>query len=460
MASDASPPASSFPASLGPGARPPQAGQASPGTTLREVMDIRRAYQITVDPTSLHLGYQLDGQTRRYSIPFENMPIGAITKRMCFGGVRGAQVTGIFIIDAIRGAENMTGQQLSQTEAEGFAKHSVKRIQYAVMGNLVAVVGAYAVAYRGIKDMKFPFMKPKDAERYTNFPNRFYPILRGSGARLMWQMTRFNVYALIGLFAAGPVFASMGDVSMMAGLYQDHRTRSVLTKMKEQGGFNRISSNRSRPGQPKAQPQSQISGDDLSPQDTQQDQGSGYGGAESYPSGDSSFSDASADDQGTLQQATAWGQAPEARSTQRQERQQAQRPNSSPTPTSSSSSDFFFDDASPVADNDAAGANRSRTGGSSDGSGESVWSRIRRGNTAAATTTASSAPSPDSSFSNQSSYSSQPLDEDQQQQWQRQKAQREFDAMLEQERKQSGREDYWQGAPNRSADGAGEGERP
>ncbi|RMZ77399.1 hypothetical protein DV738_g4425, partial [Chaetothyriales sp. CBS 135597] len=443
-AASESPPPSSFPASLGPGARPSQAGQASPGTTLREVMDIRRAYQITVDPTSLHLGYQLDGQTRRYSIPFENMPIGALTKRMCFGGARGAQVTGIFIIDAIRGAENMTGQQLSQTEAEGFAKHSVKRIQYAVMGNLVAVVGAYAVAYRGIKDMKFPFMKPKDPERYTAFPNRFYPILRGSGARLMWQITRFNVYALIGLFAAGPVFASMGDVSMMAGLYQDHRTRNVLTKMKEQGGFNRISSNRSRPGQPKAQPQQQISGDDLSSQDPQQDQSPGYGGIESY-NGDSSFSAASVDndDQSNLP-ASGWSQTPQARSKQPQERQQAQRPKSSPTPTSSSSSDFFFDDASPVADNDSARANRSRTSGSGDDSGESVWSRIPQ--------------EADSSFSNQSSYSSQPSDDDQQQQWQRQKAQREFDAMLEQERRQSGREDYWQGAPNKSADGAGEGE--
>ncbi|RMZ85902.1 hypothetical protein DV736_g6544, partial [Chaetothyriales sp. CBS 134916] len=360
MASDTLQP-SSFPASMGPGARASQAGQPSPGTTLREVMDIRRSYDITVDANSLHLGYQLDGQARRYSIPFENMPIGALTQRMCFGGARGAQVTGIFIIDAIRGAENMTGEQLSQTEAEGFAKHSVKRIQYAVVGNLAAVAGGYALAYRGIKDMKFPFMKPKDAQRYTTFPNRFFPILRDSGARLMWQVTRFNVYALIGLFAAGPVFASMGDVSMMAGMYQDSRTRSP------------------------------------------------------------------------------------------QQRQPAPQPN--PSPTSSSSSDFFFDDASPTADNASARASRS-SATSRDGSGESVWSRIRRGNTP----TATSAPTLDSSFSDQTSYSSQPVDDDQQQQRQRRNAQKEFDAMVEQERRQSGREDFWKGTSDQSVEGAGEGE--
>ncbi|RMZ85613.1 hypothetical protein DV737_g542, partial [Chaetothyriales sp. CBS 132003] len=335
---------------MGPGARPSPAGQSSPGTTLREVMDIRRSYHITVDANTLHLGYQLDGQARRYSIPFENMPIGALSKRMCFSGERGARVTGIFIIDAIRGAENMTGEQLNQAEAEGFAKHSVKRIQYAVAGNLAAIAGAYALAYRGIRDMKFPFMKPKEAQRYTAFPNRFFPVLRGSGARLMWQVTRFNVYALIGLFAAGPVFASMGDVSMMAGLYQDNRTRSVLTKMKEKGGFNRIASNRSRPGQAKAQPQQQPSGDDMMPQDFQQDQDSSYGGIDAY-GGDPSFSNASGDSQ------SASG------TTARSQSSQTQSPQSQPGPgpASTSSSDFFFDDASPIADSDSARASGSRT---------------------------------------------------------------------------------------------------
>ena len=432
-------------------------------------MDIRKTYNVNVEANRLNLSYDLDGQTRSYSIPFENMPIGGFAQTICFGQ-RTSKVTGIFVIDAIRGAENITGQQLSQTEAEGFAKHGVKRIEYGVAGNMIALAGAYGIAWTGRKDMKFPFIKPKEPERYTNFPNRYAPILQGSWARLAWQFTRANIYAFIGLLAAGPLFGSMGDVSMMVGLYQDGRTQSVLKKMKEKGGFDRINSNRPRPGQPKAQPQAQPQGDDMSPQDGYQD--SSYGGVDAY-SGDGAFTDGSTDSGLMSDSIAAQRQIQQSQQTSPQRRPPV-RQQSQSQPEKSSSSDFFFDDASPTAGNDpdmAAPTPYNRR------SGESAWARIRRTNPNTEQQNYTGRHTAEQNLRRNIGELSQSTSEleqkvkqpggfgvvggggggetkgdsfsfsrsDEERQLAKQQAQREFDAMLEKERKDSGSADYGRG---------------
>lgn len=359
----------------------------------------------------------------------------------------------------------MVGQQLTQTEAEGFAKHGTKRIQYGVWGNLIALTGAYGLAYTGKDKMKFPFMKPKDLERYNNFPNRYIPILRGSWARIMWHITRANIYAGIGLLAAGPLFSSMGDVSMMVGLYQDSRTQNILKKMKEKGGFDRINSNRSRPGQSKAQPQTQSQDLDSSPQEDYQS--SSYGDASAY-SGDSSFTDSSTDS-GLMSDSSAssrqFQQSQQASPSQR--RPQPTRQSLPQSPSPSASPDFFFDDASPTAGNDP---NQSTPNPYQHQGSGSAWSRVRKGNSdtdqadytgrytreqnlqSASDRTSGrsmgstgydrSTPREISQSANDSfSFSGN----DEEKAVAKQQAQKEFDAMLDRERRESGSGDYSRG---------------
>jgi len=449
---------SRLPPSLGPGARPVKAGEGeAPGSILKEVSEIRSHYSVTVEPSILNIGYQLRGVPRYYRIPFESMPLGGLSKWILYGGSGRTTVSGTLVIDAIRGAENMAGRPLTQTEAEGFAFYSSKRTLYSFAGTFFGFGGGYAMAWLGKDKMKFPLMKPKPLERYDAFPNAYLPILRGQYARLMWQITRGNVYAAIGLLLAQPLFASLGDTTMMVGLYRDDRTKDVLKDMK--GAFDRINSNRVRsaPGGV-AGPQPQTQRDDgpyVEPESREFSNSEGYL-SEEYPGGQDFSSDRAYAD-GT----TDSSMLTESTTAQRQSKQSSpaaygQKPIPTPKPQDSSStgSDFFFDDASPTAGNglDTTTPAPYKPAGS-------AWARIRRG--IAGQGDGGRGASPESTNQGHGrdepsrslpgrgfeSQSNGPLFStgEEERQLARAQAQKEFDEMLERERRESGSGDYAKG---------------
>lgn len=242
---------------MGPGARQvPQTEGAGTGpvsqrdrsrnSRLADVMAIRSSYSVTPNPTNVTINYTLNNRRRTFTLEYSALPISDITAQALFGGKRRAATTGTFLIDSIRGVENVTGTSLTQQQAEGIAKYACKKMIWGYMG-IGSAVGAAAFFWRrGRDNMKFPIMKPKDPARYQNFPNRYIPILKGNYARIMWQITRFNVYVMLGIFALSPIFNSIGDTSMTVGLYRDDRTRPVLEKLrktKEARGLQRIDGN-------------------------------------------------------------------------------------------------------------------------------------------------------------------------------------------------------------------------
>lgn len=363
---------SAFPSSMGPGARPipgARPNQNNPRdrqSTLQQVMEVRSKYNIERLPNGVSLGYELNGMPRHYNLSFEAIPLGGFQQWVLFGREASLRVSGTFLIDCIRGGENMTGRLMSGSEAEGFALHSSKRMMYGYLSSFIAVAGGYGIAYTGIKNMKFPFMKAKEPEKYQNFPNRFVPVLKGNYARFMWQVTRFNFYAVLGIFCVAPISRSISNTSMMVGLYKDHRTQEYMKSVK--GTLDRITSNqdRSKRGLPSNTPQSQTS---------DQDGGSSedYGGVTSNTTsdsygGDSTFTDNTTDTglmtDSTMQQRTPTQPSPYNRRPQ------------APTPPSpqAQQSDYFFDDASPTAGN-APYSPSTTTTHRSEGS---IWDRIRK----------------------------------------------------------------------------------
>lgn len=441
---------SSFPASMGPGARPIQNDGKNPQSTLQEVINIRSSYHVERQPNGISLSYQLKGMPRFYNISFDAMPLGGLSQTLLYGRPNGTRLSGTFVIDCIRGAENMTGQVMSQKEAESFALHCSKRMIYSYGSVVTALVGGYGMAYAGRKDMKFPFMKPKEPERYTNFPNRYLPILSGQYARIMWQITRANVYALIALLIVNPIGASIGNTSMMVGLYRDDRTKEYMKGIK--GTLDRITSNQDRTRRglpsgppPQRQPQNQ---DDSASQD--------YGGvtpasmSESY-NGEFLNADSSSDS-GTMDNPSS-GQRPpsETSSYTRQRPPQSQSP--PPQAPPQQESDYFFDDASPTAGNDPDPTTPAPYTGS-------VWDRIRKGQQSSSSST-SRRPTPQASAGSRQTSPSQSSSaesfsfsgSDEEKALAKQQAQREFDEMLERERRESGNAEY-----ERSMYAAGKGE--
>ncbi len=140
---------SSFPSSMGPGARRADSGamgpnqiqqsqpefsekgEQSPGSLLQQVQEIRSHYSFEVRDRILFLGYDIRGAARRHSLPFASMPLSGATSWLLYGGPLRSRVTSTFVIDTIRGAENLANRPLSQKEAEGYALHASRRTLYS-----------------------------------------------------------------------------------------------------------------------------------------------------------------------------------------------------------------------------------------------------------------------------------------------------------------------------------------
>lgn len=234
MATQQSPP-SQYPPSMGPGARP----TASGGDLAQEIWDIRRSYSVSDVDSGLKLEYKLRDKHRSFTIPYDKIPFSSF---ICAGRFFRTG-TGIFMIDSIRGAENITGITMNQSQAEGFAEHASKVMVWGSIGNIASLGLAAGLWRQGRQTMKFPFRSVKDPERYQRFPNRYLPIIKGPWARALWQFTRYNTYLLLGILFLTPVFRSVGTSSMTVGLYRDDRTRAILENMK-QIGFQRHLANR------------------------------------------------------------------------------------------------------------------------------------------------------------------------------------------------------------------------
>lgn len=431
------PSGSSIPPSMGPGAHPLQPGERpDTGGLLQEITEIRSHYNVHILSDAIDLAYELKGQQRQYHLAFNKMPLGPWTQRLCYGGSNAAAVSGTLLIDLIRGTENASGRQITQEEAEGIAFYSSRRMMTMYVGQVTAMGLGLGSAWYGRKTMKFPFRNPKPIENYNNFPGRALPILKGQYARIMWHITRANIYIVMWLFLTNPFFRSMADTRMTVGLYQDPRTHGLTNLLK--GKFDRLRSNRARESAVGSVPQPQIQNeqDDASPSTfydtTNTDSDNSY-------AGDTSFTDGNTDtglitDQTMQQRETrqtspnAWSNAQNRASRSTQDQQQK----SSPT-------DYLFDDASPTAGNDPDMSTSQQYNSQST---RNAWSRIR----------GAGATQNDDNTYNQQSEQSQRQDEsfsytdpDQnrmQRTQEKRRAQREFDQMLDRERREGGSADY------------------
>lgn len=439
-----------FPISMGPGARPLQPGEG-PGGLLQEISEIRSHYSVHVEQDAVNLDYNLNGQQRHYRIPFDNIPVYGMTRRLCWGGPNTARVSGTLLIDMVRACENITGRRIKQEEAEGIAFYSSRKMMTMYIGQATGLGAGFYHAWRGRADMKFPFIKAKPIERYDTFPFSRLPLLSGNYARIMWHITRGNVYAFMWLFLLNPLFRSVADTRMTVGLYRDQRTHDLTEAVK--GRIDRLKSNRASEAadklRNKTQPQPQQNNqaqDENSPQSFYDNQS--YGDQNSY-AGDSTFTDGNTDT-GLLSDSNMQQRQTEQSSPNSWSKAQSRMSRSTPTQPQQEqpqSSDFFLDDASPTAGNDP---NMNSPSPHSRQTSGSAWNRLRGG-----ASQQTSSPTPGRSFGRANvdessnydakadSFSFSKSEEDRQ--LAKEQAQKEFDAMLDRERQESGSADYSRG---------------
>jgi len=355
------------------------------GSIFKQISEIRSHYSHEIRDSTLFIGFNLKNSQRQYALPFDKIPVPGAMRWLLFGGPARGKVTSTFVIDTIRGVENIANRQLTQQEAEGYALHASRRMVYSFSSTISAVGIGAGLSLWGRRDMKFPFRKPQPPEKYNNFPNRWLPILTGQYARIMWHITRANVYITLTFLLLSPLNSAMGDTAMMVGLYQDPRTKDLALQIKDQlfktkGKIQRHDSNRPRPGKevPSARPPaaSTRSQNGDGPY-AYSDQGPTniYGDRDDY-SGDTAYEDSI--DPSPI--GDSQFQRPDTQQSSPSFLGKRWPVQGNPTPPSTkdsgslSDSDYFSDDASPTAGNDpdmAAGGIYGENG--------SAWERIRKG---------------------------------------------------------------------------------
>ena len=219
------PPPSQYPPSMGPGGRDRDDDLLS---RARQVTEIRSHYTYERLGEGLRLGYEINGQQRTYTIPYIAMSLPSY-----YTSDRSIRKTSHFFIDCIRGPENVTGMVPSQQAAEAFATHASRYLVWNTFGNLTVLAATSIYWSRQREQMKFPLRKIKDASRYNQFPNRYLPIIKGPWARGLWQCTRFGVLWVCFSLLIDPFTRSAASTSMSVGLMRDERTRLFLETMRD-----------------------------------------------------------------------------------------------------------------------------------------------------------------------------------------------------------------------------------
>ena len=366
-----------------------------PTAIMQEIAEIRSHYSWGVRDSALFLGYDLRGASRQYRVPFDKMPLSRSARWLLYGGPGRRAVTSTFVIDTMRGAENMAGHPLTQTEAEGYALHASKRCGYNFAGSMSAVVIGVATAVLTRKTMKFQFRKPQPLEKYDVFPGRLLPVLHGRPAKITWHITRANMYVGLCSLLLLPVFGSMGDSVMMVGLYRDPRTQEFTQCISEvmnktNGRLARIPANRDWKATGRAQAEQQAGTQTCSnvPAHDEDFYGSSdWRSTSEYQDskghiGDPSYADGTTD-AGVLPDSQRQSQESQQKSPPflaNRPRVRRDRDQTAPEFVKSTEADYVFDDASPTARDDpymAAGRGTKSTLGQSASNG-SAWERLRQ----------------------------------------------------------------------------------
>jgi hypothetical protein len=456
---------------MGPGARPTneQTSQEAEQrrNKLMEVMAARAKYKIEVDSDTLSLSYELNGSPRLYRLSFDAMPIKGLPKWWLYGGSRSQRKSGTLAIDIIRGSENIAQRPVTQQEAESLTYWSSKRLYYGSIATFACGGLGFYFAQRGRGRMKFPFIKAKPLEQYNHFPTKRVAIATGPWAQTCWQAVRYGVWGQLFILGLAPLFTTVASLSVAAGMSQDSRMKDLATVMTNKGQRD-IGQVEWTPQSQQQEEQGSIGDQATAFQTRPTDDARDNFSQDRNELGSDKFYPGGAGDTGTLSDAAIQNRENQSQSQSQSQYeqpqssypQQAQRPGQSSRPSTDSQSDpFFYYDASPTAGNDQ-NINQQRNAGS-------AWGRLRTQQSSPSSASPSSSydttPSRTSSQSSQSSqnanaYSSQSTSTSRD----KERAQKEFNDMLERERRQSGSEEYDRGMAaveagreSRSASGTG-----
>ncbi|RYP75841.1 hypothetical protein DL771_002105 [Monosporascus sp. 5C6A] len=249
------------------------------------------------------------------------------------------------IIKRVIGASTSAQRRLTAGEVDALSEHANDAARKLAWAHPVSVAIAAAATANGRNTFKFPFYQPKmtSFDPYY-FPKNTLPLLKGARAAATWHFVRFLAYCPLTWIGSVMFFSSVADTSFHAHLLRDSRLSSLVKDIQPN---HKQTSRPSLAGSP---------GTSQSPQPYRRDD---------YP--DSSAPPISQPQ--PYPQQPSWG-TPQA---QREELRRSNRPDY-PSRNASWDSSPFDDDASPV----APAARRSEEAQVQRAPSGSAWDRLRQ----------------------------------------------------------------------------------
>ena len=374
-------------------------------------------------PDEVHIQFRVNGgPLRHYPIRFDRMPLQGLTRRVAFGNPGRTSVTSHALVDLMSMMEALNGRPLTPTEAEAVALQVSRKQVYTMAAACGGIVGGALLAFAKRKTFKFPFRKPKPVERYNSFPLQRAPLLTGQYSRAAWHIARGFAYVGVGWSLLIPLYDYMGRNAQAVNLLRDERTKNLTQEFGRslQKAHREIQEDMSGKEGRKARGPPRGEGADQPgsnpPASDSLSYGEYYDGSQggyvqddnsptssNYPYSDTSsntgvLSDAQMQSRTRSQRPSASSSDPSNRNTfdlAKVERQPDTFDSEyNPPSDSSSSSSPFFDDALPTAGNETYPTSPSSPGGS-------AWARVRQSANSNTSPSSPSSPTP-----SQSPYSS------------------------------------------------------
>ncbi|KAG5960732.1 hypothetical protein E4U58_004558 [Claviceps cyperi] len=179
-----------------------------PGAEQRQHIPARRNYQ-----------YQLHEQIQRlyssYNAPFY-VRLRGFTRTHTLDLAEGG----------VRAVTNGADRPLSDTETGALMEHFLVGVHTSIGWKYVKTCIAGALAYRGRKTMRFPFMN------IIVMGGRLDPTTGGTPVRMMWHAARFAAYYGLTVFIGTPLFQAVNFMRQRNAMTQDKRLRPLLEEVR------------------------------------------------------------------------------------------------------------------------------------------------------------------------------------------------------------------------------------
>ncbi|KAG6311168.1 hypothetical protein E4U44_004600 [Claviceps purpurea] len=127
---------------------------------------------------------------------------------------------------AVQAVTNGADRALSDTETGALMDHLLVGVHASIGWKYVTACIAGAMAYRGRKTMRFPFMN------VIVVGGRLDPTTGGTPVRVMWHAARFAAYYGLTVFIGTPLFHAVNFVRQSNAMTQDKRLRPLLEEVR------------------------------------------------------------------------------------------------------------------------------------------------------------------------------------------------------------------------------------